>query len=164
MANDYIIKDCQLENTGGGCMVLFIDISKQMIVNLQQPELKQISYDGDTFAGLNVRYQDTEEGIESENQLFVAYSWIDLIDAVGIRLALEMRKRIISDWKWTDHCDKRTAIDGLVNLIELVDKAMLLTDNYSELLTVGYPFSKDIEHVTVDLIHWQQAVMNKYSK
>lgn len=167
MGNEYVIKSTNVYNTGGGCLVMFMDVSKQLIVNGNQPELKQISYDGDTFAGTNLRYEDAEEGIQPENVLWVADRYEDLVDILGIDLVLSLRKQIIENWKYTDSMHGQEFIISIEKLIAFTDATSQLFDGWSTELdqfTHSYPFADDFESVLIDIVNWQQSVLSKYRK
>jgi hypothetical protein len=157
------IESTELYNTGGGCMILFMDIEHLFMVE-PDCQLKQISYDGDCFVGLNCRYQDMEDGIQPENELWGVYDWQELINAVGIDLVLEISKRVKDRWKWSDNVENQDAIRSVEKLIDFTTAASQLMDNWHDNLTVSYPFEKDFESKTIDIFNWQQVVINNLRK
>lgn len=162
MTNNYQLTDSELYNTGGGCMVLFMDVQHTTTTDEPADKLIQISYDGETIAGLNLRYQDAEEGIELENQLWIAHSWPELIEAVGIDLALDVSKQIKIDWMWSDNLEEPEAIRSIENLIDLATAASQLHDNWH--LNVAKNTRADYEKLMVEIFSWQQQALDRLRK
>lgn len=146
-------------------MVLFMTISHKITEVTEQSKLKQISYDGNSFVGLDVRYDEADE-IMPENELWYTYSWKKLIDIVGINLALEISRRIKLNWKYENDAEDQKAIESVEKLINFVDASCALYDSWHDNINDGYPFGDDkpFEEVLIEIMNWQQKIMNRLSK
>jgi hypothetical protein len=157
------IKSTELYNTGGGCMVLFMDIEHLFQVE-PDCQLVQIGYSGECYVGFNKRYQEAEEGIQPQDELWAAYNYEDLIKHVGIDLAIDLYNKVTTSWKWSDDVENLEAIESVINLIDFTTAASKLSDNWHDNVTAGYPFNDSFEQIMLDIFNWQQIVLNKLRK
>lgn len=135
-------------------MVLFINV-------LSDGKLQQISYDGECIVGLDCKYQEAEEGIMPENQLWYAYDWQQLIDIVGNNVALDVSRRVTTYWKYTDHMPCRDKVYGIENLVRMIDGMSMVSNTWSENLEASYPFDKSFDDILMDVFSWQQSVLSQ---
>jgi hypothetical protein len=143
-----------IQNTGGGYPVMFINV-------LSNGKLEQISYDGDVVVGLNRKWQDAEDGLQPENELWYAYDWQSLIDIVGCQVTLDISRRVSRNWKPADNMANRHVVYGLENMIDMIDKVSMLDSTWSDNLECGYPFEKSFDDMLLDIFSWQQVVLSQ---
>jgi hypothetical protein len=87
------LKSSNIYNTGGGCMVLYIDVEGVS-------ELRQIGMNEESIVGSKLQYEDDEEGIQPINVCWFTYNWKELIDIVGEIFASDIYSRYKAEWPY----------------------------------------------------------------
>lgn len=112
-------------------------------------ELKSIIIDGEVITGND----------SSNELLWFATSWLDLIEQIGTANAVKVYKQFKAVWKSPVKFKDDDNMQSLVSLIDFVQSAKRLYDNWQYFLNDNYPLQFDFEELLIDLNHWQYSTI-----
>jgi hypothetical protein len=145
-----MVREAWIDNVGGQRVLV-------MPVGNGLTHLKSVTIDEDLIVGRTTSKPTYDR---SYNDLFVTDSWKELIDNVGIALAIDIRKQFNKDWRLDDNLKDGHVIDGYIALIDFTTAACILQANWHDDLASSYPFDKPFDDVLIDIMNWQQVTVN----
>jgi hypothetical protein len=151
------LETSEIYNTGGGCMVYFVDAETD-------GNIVQFGINEECIVGYTKRFQDDEGDWTGDEGQFTTESWKEVVDKFGTQVAADLFIGFHKHWKWTDCLEDSEAVGGIVQLINFTTAACKLSDNWSEILNCGYPFDDNFEQIMLDIFNWQQTVLTRNNK
>lgn len=155
------LNSAEIINTGGGCLAAVIPVQEAGIV-------KSFVVNEEGITAYSLEKPFDYEGDLLDKLICIIYDWGQLIEGIGIEMAVNIYKRV-SAYKNINIPDgSRQVIEAFMALEDLHtaaglldEKWVLLDDMNHTKLSKSYPFDSSFEDVADDIRRWKAGVFDQ---